>query len=106
MPPQGRSALTPAVVAGLGRSAAKPVVVLGLGRSVAKLVVLLARLVAKPAMLLRRLARLRRAGRVAQRPPGLRLRLPRAERLQGRAGRAARLRVVQMVAEATGPRPS
>ena len=66
VPLQGRSALTPAVVAGLGRSAAKPVRVP-------------ARLVPKPAMPQRRLARPRRAGRVAPRPPGPQLRVPRAE---------------------------
>ncbi len=101
---RGRSALKPVLVV-RGRSVLRPVAVLG--RSVAKPVPVLARWVAKAAMLPRRLARLRRAGPVARLPPGLRLRLPRAEqRQQRRAVRAARLRAVQMVAEATGLRPS
>jgi hypothetical protein len=70
VPLQGRSALTPAVLVGLlrGRSALTPVAVQKL-----------ARLVAKAAMLPRRLAQLRRAGPVVRRPLGPRLRLPGAE---------------------------
>jgi hypothetical protein len=81
VPLQGRSALTLVLVAGLGRSGAKPALVAaGLGPSGAKPVRVPARLVPKPAIPQRRLARLRRAGRrVARRPPGLRLRVPRAE---------------------------
>jgi hypothetical protein len=100
---QGRSVLKPVAVVP-GRSVLRPVAVMA--RSVGKRVVAAARLVAS--MPPQRLVQLRRAaGPVAQRRPGPPLRLPRAEqRQQVRADRAARLRGAQMVAEATGLRPS
>ena len=102
---RGRWVLKPVAVVP-GRSVLTRVAVLA--RSVGKRVVAAARLVAKAAMAPQRLVQLRRAaGPVAQRRPGPPLRLPRAEqRQQVRADRAARLRGAQMVAEATGLRPS